>query len=184
MPSERDRAKVIVVELIRESGGVFRNRTNLFKAFWKAHVEYAKNHLAPLSEWPIVRMTYGPGIDRFHMLLGELMAEGMVEEEQVEFGDKTGFRFVLTGTPTETFSSDERAAIRAGVFFVSSKSAIQVRDESHLESRAWRSAKDGDRMDIFLDVIPENGYDDRTERIRRIIAKVKETVPDSPEGGI
>lgn len=184
MPSERERAKAIVVELIRESGGVFRNRTNLFKAFWKAHVEYAKSHLAPLSEWPIVRMTHGPGIDRFHLLLGELIAEGMVEEEEVEFGDKSGFRFVLTGTPSETFSSEERASIRAGVSFVSRKSAARVREESHLESRAWRSAKDGDRMDIFLDVIPEDGYDQRTERISRIIDKVKATVPDAPEYGI
>ena len=184
MSSERERAKAIVVELIRESGGVFRNRTNLFKAFWKAHVEYAKNHLAPLTEWPIVRMTHGPGIDRFHLLLGELIAEGMVEEEQVEFGDKTGFRFVLTGTPTETFSTEERAAIRAGVSFVSRKSAQRVRDESHLESRTWRSAKDGERMDIFLDVIPESGYDERNARIRSIIDKVKATVPDAPEGGI
>jgi hypothetical protein len=184
MPSDRERAKAIVVELIRESGGTFQNRTNLFKAFWKSHVEYAKKHVAPLSEWPIVRMTHGPGIDRFHLILGELMAEGMVQEEQVEFGDKTGFRFVLTGVPSEDFSSDEREAIRSGVSFVARKSAKQVRDESHLESRAWQSAKDGERIDVFLDAIPESGYDDRTQRIRRILSKVKATVPDSPHGGI
>ena len=39
-------------------------------------------------------------------------------------------------------------------------------------------------MDIFLDVIPEDGYDQRTERITRIIDKVKATVPEVPEYGI
>jgi hypothetical protein len=31
---ETKRAKRIIVELVRQAGGQFQNKTNLFKAFW------------------------------------------------------------------------------------------------------------------------------------------------------
>jgi len=170
---DKDRAKAIIVEIIRQSGGTFRNKTNLFKAFWRAHVEYARTHAASLSRWPIVRMPNGPGIDRFDLLLGELMAEEMVRADQFEAGEVVGFEFHLIGTPAAVFSDEERAAIRKAVGSVVGKTAAQVSEESHQKSRSWNSAKDGERLDVFLDVIPESEFSAREQRLPALVSRIK-----------
>jgi hypothetical protein len=149
------RAKAIIVEIIRQAGGTLHNKTNLFKAFWRAHVAYAETHLTALSDWPIVRMPMGPGIDKFDLLLGELMGAGIVETQQVDRGGFTGFVFHLVSDVPSLLNEDEQAAIKAGVELVDGKSAAQVSESSHEFSRAWREATDGDELDIFLDAIPE-----------------------------
>lgn len=173
-PRDKERAKAIIVEIIRQAGGRFRNKTNLFKAFWRAHVAYAGSHLAPLSDWPIVRMPMGPGIDRFNALLGELMLENVVEAEQVQHGDFTGFIFHLLPGAPETLTPEEIEAVKTGVQSVDGKSAGDVSDDSHDHSRAWQSAKDGDELDVFLDVIPEDEYREREKRLRELVAVLDE----------
>lgn len=149
------RAKAIIVEIIRQAGGTLHNKTNLFKAFWRAHVAFAETHLTSLSDWPIVRMPMGPGIDRFDLLLGELMGAGVVETQQVDRGGVTGFVFRLVSDSPSLLTEDEKEAIRVGVEMVDGKSAAQVSESSHEFSRAWRAAADGEELDIFLDAIPE-----------------------------
>jgi hypothetical protein len=45
---------------------------------------------------------------------------------------------------------------------VDGKSATAVSDESHRQSRVWREAKDGEELDIYLDLI-DNAERDRLE---------------------
>jgi hypothetical protein len=47
-------------------------------------------------------------------------------------------------------------AIREGVKAVDGKSAVAVSDESHRQSRVWREAKDGEELDIYLDLIDDD----------------------------
>ncbi|MGD9856350.1 MAG: hypothetical protein AB7U20_15500 [Planctomycetaceae bacterium] len=162
---DKERAKAIIVEIIRQAGGRFRNKTNLFKAFWRAHVAYAESHLTPLSDWPIVRMPMGPGIDRFDALLGELLLDGAVEVEQVQHGDFVGFVFHLLPGAPESLTPDEIEAVKIGVAAVDGKPANQVSDDSHDHSRSWQLAKDGEELDVFLDVIPEEEYREREQRL-------------------
>lgn len=165
---DKERAKAIIVEIVRQAGGRFRNKTNLFKAFWRAHVSYAESHLTALSDWPIVRMPMGPGIDKFNILLGELLTEGILEAEQVQHADFTGFVFhLLPGAPA-SLAADEIAAVKAGVAAVDGKSASDVSDDSHDRSRAWQMAADGAELDVFLDAIPEAEYREREQRLREL----------------
>ena len=41
-------------------------------------------------------MPKGPGIDRFDVLIGELLAEGAVETRQIKAGPYDGFQFRIT----------------------------------------------------------------------------------------
>ena len=51
-------------ELIRQSAGDrIEGKTRLFKAFYFAHLFYARSAVDYLTDWPIVRMPQGPGID-------------------------------------------------------------------------------------------------------------------------
>jgi hypothetical protein len=165
---DKERAKAIIVEIIRQADGRFRNKTNLFKAFWQAHVVYAQSHLTSLSDWPIVRMPRGPGINRFDALLGELMQEGIVETEQVQQGNFTGFVFHLLPDTPSTLSPEEVAAVKAAVASVDGKTANHVSESSHEQSRAWQLAADGDELDVFLDVIPEDEYREREQRLKEL----------------
>src|SRR5829696_1839003 len=94
---DKQRAKQIIVEIIRASGGSLTNKTNLFKAFYHAHLKYAEKRPDILSDWPIIRMPRGPAIDRFNVLLGELISEGILDLGCVEKGPFEAMQFELTG---------------------------------------------------------------------------------------
>ncbi|MBI1903011.1 MAG: hypothetical protein HYS13_18080 [Planctomycetia bacterium] len=172
MPRKRDkeRAKRIIVEIVRQAGGRFAQKTNLFKAFWKAHVEYARKHVMPLSNWPIVRMPKGPGIDRFNELLGELISQGIIEPEERIIGGNPAFVFNLADSSAYEgeLNADERKAIKKGVAAVVNKSASKVSKASHRQSRAWEKAKDGDQLDLVLDTIPEREFRERNRRLAEL----------------
>jgi hypothetical protein len=158
---EKKKAKAIIVEIIRQAGGVFNNKTNLFKAFYLAHLEYAKHNPGYLSAWPIVRLPRGPGIHRFDGLLVELMAEDKVRVRQVQRRNgKLGFRFSLPEASRTPGSLPEGAvkAISCAVSQVKNKPADEVSDASHRISRSWRNAKNGEELNIYTDLLTDEEY--------------------------
>jgi len=164
---ETKRAKRIIVELVRQAGGQLQNKTNLFKAFWKAHLHYAANSPGYLSAWPIVRMPNGPGIGDFDLLLSEMLADGWLTIDEAEVGPYRAMVFSLgPHCPPPALSTEAIEAIRAGVKAVDGMTAAAVSDQSHRESRVWREAKDGEELDIYLDLID----DAQRERLDRDFA--------------
>jgi hypothetical protein len=156
---DNERAKQIIFELIRQNGGSFTKKTNLFKAFWHAHLKYAEKNSGVLSDWPIVRMPNGPGIEGFDRLIGQLMESGLLNvDDGEERGPYAGILFEVTPagmTLDSSLESAELEAIRAGVEEVLGKTAAQVSQESH--QRAWNEAKDGHEMNVYLDLSPDDG---------------------------
>jgi hypothetical protein len=167
---DKERAKQILLEIIRQAGGVFDNKTNLYKAFYHAHLRFADEQPGYLSAWPIVRMPRGPGIDRFDMLLGELMAEAKVETKEINHGEYTGFRFALRESETERGDLPDGAseAIEYGVSQVRGKRTDQVSRESHEMSRAWQKAEDGEELNIYLDSLGDDEYREYTAQAESI----------------
>lgn len=172
---DKETAKQIVLEIIRQAGGVLNYKTSLFKAFYHAHLHYAETQSGYLSTWPIVRMPRGPGIDRFDVLIGELLAEGVVETHQIECGEYEGFQFRLGRNLQRRNALPPGAAesIAYGVQQVARKSATQVSDESHEVSRAWRAARDGEELNIYTDLLSPTEYAERTKRASEIAATLE-----------
>ncbi len=159
---ETKRAKKIIVELVREAGGQFFNKTNLFKAFWKAHLAYAANNPGYLSSWPIVRMPNGPGIDDFDLLLSEMLGDGWLTIDEAPVGPYRAMVFSLgPSCPPPSLPAAAVAAIHAGLKAVDGKSATAVSDESHRQSRVWRETNNGEAMDIYLDLMDDAERDQR-----------------------
>ena len=158
---EKDRAKRIIIEVIRQAGGSFERKTNLYKAFYHAHLKYAGDNPGYLSRWPIVRMPNGPGIDNFDSLVGELLLTGVLHVGTVMIGDKEAVRFELTVLADSVLPMEdaERGAIKFGVDSVAGKTAKQVSKESHDTSRAWRAARDGEELDIYADLSSDEEHD-------------------------
>ncbi len=171
MINQTDRAKRVLVELVRQSGGVFYNKTNLFKAFWHAHLEYAADNPGYLSTWPIVKMPNGPGIDKFNLLVGEMLEEGWLTIDERLVGSCTGMVFAIGETPPPCgLDRNAVAAIKAGLSAVKGKSATEVSDESHKDSRAWNSAEMGRELDVYIDLVPEEEVANRNAQLAKLAA--------------
>lgn len=173
--NQKNLAKAVIVEIIRQSGGVLRNKTNLFKAFWKAHVAAASMGRS-LSTYPIVRMPNGPGIDKFDRLMGELMSEGAVVTEMTIVGPYSAFEFRLVAHDAydDCLTADDVIAIRNGVEFISGKTSAECSEWSHQQSRSWVASKDGDLLDTDLDSIPEDEYERMSAKFKAMPAMTRE----------
>lgn len=167
LEKEKEKAKQVIYEIIRQAGGEFHNKTNMYKAFWIAHREYARDNPGYLSLWPIVRMPWGPGIDNFDELIGELVADGLLEIKQCEPESYGGFFFSKTDKAPEFpgLSKGEMDAIRAGVNFAQGKSATCVSTASHEMSRSWREAKDGEELDIYADLMSDEELEEKQKKM-------------------
>lgn len=173
---ETKRAKKVIVELVRQAGGQLQNKTNLFKAFWKAHLSYAANNAGYLSNWPIVRMPNGPGIGDFDLLVSEMLADGWLTIDEAEVGTHRALIFSLgPNCPPPLLPAATAVAIREGLKAVEGDSAGAVSGESHHQSRVWREAKDGEELDIYLDLID----DEERARLEADLAVLKSAVGES-----
>jgi hypothetical protein len=173
---DKQRAKQIIVELVRQNGGTFTNKTNLYKAFYHAHLEYAKTTGKLLSDWPIVRMPNGPGIESFDaLLMGELMVEGKMLVEDADRAPCEGVRFTLLdgGLPTD-LDPQAIAAAAYGASMVRGKTAAQVSKESH--QRAWDRAADGREMNIYLDLASPQQVEANRPRLEKMAAAFRKAV--------
>jgi len=169
-PRERERAREIIAEIIRQAGGELVNKTNLYKAFYHAHLEYADKNLDYLSTWPIVRMPKGPGIHEADRLLGELVSAGVLVIDELQKGDVTAFRFRLCEQRLHDspLKAREIAAIRYGVREVAGKTAGRASEDSHEASRAWREGTDGEELNIYLDRISDETVAQEREAIKSL----------------
>lgn len=158
---DREKAKRIIIEIVRQAGGTLVTKTALYKAFYYAHLQYAETQPGYLSVWPIVRMPNGPGIDRFRDLEFELVNEGKLVIDAVPRGDYLASRFSLGAHAqciSEPISSEELAAIDYGISKINGKSSNEMSKESHRHSRSWRESQDGDALSIYLDGLPDEEY--------------------------
>jgi len=175
---DKKRAKEILVEIIRQCGGDFiEGKTKLFKAFYFAHLYYAKKNSDFLSSWPIVRMPRGPGIDRFEELIGELQSEELVAIEDCTVGPFPSTRFIVTEKGKLTPSPDAPSvkAICQTVKYVEHKTAAQLSNETHAYSRTWNDANDGEELNVYLDLLTDEEYEQSQKRAARIESQLDST---------
>lgn len=159
--TEEHRAARVILEIIRQSAGdAIEGKTRLFKAFYFAHLFYAIENSSCLTEWPIVRMPHGPGIDRFDDLLENLKSNGLVEAVECHVGPYTSTKFQATKTGLLEESMPDTAAhsVTRAIEFVAHKTGAQLSDITHEFSNSWNDAEDGDELPIYLDLLDDHDY--------------------------
>jgi hypothetical protein len=162
---ETKRAKKIIVELVRQKGVPFHNKSDLFLAFWRAHLSYAEKNAGYLSNWPMVRTPHGPGIQDFDYLLSELLADAWLATTESQVGDNLTLVISLgSNCPPPSLTEESIAAIRDGV----QGSAMA----NFRESRVWREAKDGEELDIYLDLMDSEERDRRESNLAALAAAI------------
>ena len=175
-PHDMRRAQQVLLEIARQStGDAIVGKTRLFKTFYFAHLYYAANSPGFLTEWPIVRMPNGPGIDNFDLLVSGLVEEKAFVCEPVMIGPftTTRYRAVAGIGPESPLSVEELRAIREAVEFTADKTAEQLSELTHEYSRAWNESTEmGQELNIYRDLLA----DDACERLEDKAAQVSDEI--------
>jgi hypothetical protein len=175
-------AQNVILEIIRQVGGTWIGKTKLFKAFYFAHLYYDKNRPGRLTDWSIARMPEGPGIDNSKVLFAALMDNGLLTEERIDEGPYPEYEYRLTpkGEGTASPRDDAVQAIREAVEFCKQKTATKLSEITHERSRSWKEGKDGDILDIGLDLIPDDEHEmakEELKHVEEILANILRGVP-------
>jgi hypothetical protein len=156
MTPNKDRAEAVVLAILGFAPAGM-GRTKLYKAFWLAHLYFARANPGFLTDWPVVRMPNGPGIDRGDHLLGDLEAHGLISQDFEQIGPFSEKRVRLVGSPP-VLSPEAGSAIREAAEFVQGHTAADLSQMSHDFSRSWRTKSNGDELDIYSDLIPDDEF--------------------------
>lgn len=155
---DTDKAKQILCAIIDAAGGEFASTTRLYKAFYAAHLIHWQNQPGVLSKYPIARMPNGPGIDAGARLLREMADEGLIEigsEASGPFQEATYKAVHGKADEAEPLTEGERRAVQTAVTWVQNRSASELSDLTHVHSRSWANAEDGDILDIYEDALDD-----------------------------
>ena len=168
---DKQRAARVLLEIIRQSqGDKIVGKTRLVKAFHLAHLYYAHGSVDYLTDWPIVKMPHGPGIDDFDLVISELANAGAVTVEHIRVGPYPAEAYQATAKTylNEALSGDEVTAIRDAAEFIADKSGAQLSDITHEYSRTWNNADLGQEMPIYLDLLSESDYESAIEKSKAL----------------
>ena len=172
-------AKRVLLEILRQvpdqkPGARGLDRESLTEVFWSAHLYYAKGNPGYLTNWPLVRSRWGVEIKDASALLAELVEEEFVRVEQVEFGPFPVTVFCSTGKEDGAeMSGGAVQAIRQALN--EAPRVLPFRSGwPPLYSRTWRNTPEGEEMDIYLDLIPEDLYAERRRELEGLRAALGE----------
>jgi hypothetical protein len=172
LEKRKRRVQQVLLEIVRQAGGELRGKLRLFKAFYLAHLLYAEDSPGYLTEWPIVRMPNGPGIHAADQLLVELLEEGALDIESTrrptDLTPPEVYRETPKGMSEPPLPESAVKAIKEAVTFIRDKSGLELSEWTHEWSRSWNMAKDGDELNIYIDLIPEDEYLERQKRVNDI----------------
>lgn len=176
----REQAKRTILEIVRLSPGrKVQGRVRLYKAFYIAHLFYWQKHRGTLTDYPVVHMPYGPGVDRGHELTAELQEEGKLKIGRQMRGPYPEDVFRIAGSFKSELPPAKREAIEKALRWVGKKSAAVLSSETHL-SRSWNAAGDGQEMAIYLDVLPEDEYRRIQESVSQTADRLKKVFSNRP----
>jgi tetrahydromethanopterin S-methyltransferase subunit G len=168
--NERELAKRVIAEIVRQSpGDELAGKTKLFQTFYFAHLFYANDNSGYLTEWPIVKLPCGPGVDQFDDLMRDLVAAGVVETEPTRIGPYKATIYRATERDCQPLLSHEAIdAIRKAVEFVNDNTATELSQLTHDYSRSWNEADLGDELSVYKDILSDEEYELARARADRI----------------
>ena len=165
-PSES--AKQVICEIIQANGNQFPGKTRLFKAFYFAHLYYWRDGEGVLTTYPIVRLPQGPGIDKGEDLLAELMREGKIRISHQFNGPYTEHSYELMRPVEVDVDSPRHRALLQAVAFVESRTATDLSELTHENSRSWQEASNGDALNIYIDLLDDCQYEAIQKRVKEM----------------
>jgi hypothetical protein len=168
---DRRQAKSIILEILRQVAAGKPSMPGLAResiafVFWFAHLYYANSNPGYLTTWPLVRTSWGVEIRDASTLLAELVEEQWLRAESLQRGPFSVTLYHPTekepGTelPPAAVAAIRQAAIEYPLFpQCVSRWPIPL-------SRSWCATRVGEEMDIYLDLIPKEEYEERRRQMQ------------------
>jgi hypothetical protein len=155
MRADSQAAKEVLCQIVAAAGGRLEGKLRLYKAFYYAHLFYWLRGQGVLTQHAIVRMPLGPGVHEGKSILEALQEEGRMRISSRAVGPYQESVYELAG-PFEINPDDARyRAVEEAVEWVRNKTAVELSEETHVYSRSWREAKDGEVLDIYADLLDD-----------------------------
>lgn len=163
---DREAAKRLILKIVAIAGGQLEAKARLHKAFYAAHIIYWRERQGLLTDYPVVKLPNGPGIDDVDGLLAELEAEGALSIVHGTKGPYTQTVIILKAAVQIDPAADDFDAIRRAVRWVKTHTTAQLTRITH--NRPSYSVQMGYEQPIYLDSMPEDEY----ERVREVCEEV------------
>jgi hypothetical protein len=161
-------AKRLILKILAISGGQLEAVSRLNKAFYAAHIIYWRDRQGVLTDYPVVKLPNGPGIDRFEELLEELESDGLIERVEGTKGPYKQTSVILKAAVHVDPSEPDFEAIRRAVRWVKGHTTRELSDWTHDQPSYIGQPEMGHEQAIYLDALKEEEY----ERIRTRCAAV------------
>ena len=162
-PKSREEAKRIIHGIVHLANESSIRKTLLFKVFYFAHLFYWQDSEGVLTTYPIARLPNGPGIHGHESLLQEMEQEGLISQYKEKVGPYDAIKLVSLVPPV--ISEDEKRIIKNTLDFIGDRTAVEVSDMVHEYSRTWRNEKNGEILDIYLDLLSEEEWEENQREI-------------------
>lgn len=167
MSDHKEQAKEVICLILAAAGGELKKKVALYKAFYYAHLYYWQESEGTLTDYPIVRMPQGPGIDDADRLLAELEAAGRIRIAKEQYGPYHEYSYALAQSYTIDPNDPRYRAVEKAVEFVKDKSAAELSQITHDYSRSWQQTADGEELNIYLDLLEEEEYAAMRQRLKQ-----------------
>lgn len=161
-------AKAVICELLAAAGGTLSGKVRLNKAFYFAHLYYWRDAAGVLTDYPIVRMPFGPGINAGSDLLGELEEAGVLEITTQPNGPYQEYVYRLLRDVHLEPDTPRTEAIREAITLVKGRTAVELSELTHDYSRSWQTTPDGTEMDIYADLLSDEEFEAARAAVQRI----------------
>lgn len=172
----RTSAQNVILAILRFGDGEWSGKVKLHKAFYFAHLYYAKDHPGFLTDWPIAKLEHGPGIHNDMKLIGDMSEAGLLEVELIHEGPYPEYRYRLTEKGRNAGSDlppDAREAIEKAALECKNRSAADLSLMTHERSRSWIEGKMGEPLNIYIDIIPDDEYQRRQQRLHELTKELE-----------
>jgi hypothetical protein len=175
---DAEAARGVILEILRQSlgqNGARPSRSQINHRFWLAHLYYARENRGFLTTWPILRASGGVEIWKVDGLLRDLVDDGLAEVEVIDVGPIPVCVYACTPAAAEGHLPD--AAITAVSRAIAD--GKDVGSNSALGwpvtlSRAWRETPEGEEMNIYIDLIPDDAHETRRRSLEEMASGCKD----------
>ena len=157
--ADREEAKRLILQIVAIAGGRLDGTSRLNKAFYAAHLIYWKEQHGVLTDYPIVKLDNGPGIDDYLGLIDELVAEGNLDAVSETRGPYEQTTLILK-TPVVIDPRDSKFdSIRRAVDWVNAYTTPELSRITHDRPSYRNQPRIGHEQAIYLDVLSDDEYD-------------------------
>lgn len=169
-----ERAQAVLLAAVVAAGGRWTRKTTLWKAFWWAHLECIRERGSELTDHQVVRLPHGPAPADGDQLVDEL-ARAKLLNATID-GKETHSCEIFTVPNMERarkwvsarLSPEELSAIETAANKFKDMTSKAASDFSHKFSAEWRKRANGQPMNIYCDLVPEEQIAAATIRSREV----------------